>query len=109
MSQLVGFGRMLASTISFHLAAAMLVLLIVMGISGFANDSLADQESESNAVSGNVGDDEGFFIQSPDERFKLIIGGYLQGLFEYEAQRSPSSRISIAPFRPLGVSLRTAA
>lgn len=46
----------------------------------FLNPILQSWAGEQEDVS-LVGYKKGFFIQSPDERFKLKIGGYIQGLF----------------------------
>ncbi len=39
-------------------------------------------ETVPNTATVVAGYDKGFFVQSADEKFKLVIGGYIQGLFE---------------------------
>jgi hypothetical protein len=42
-------------------------------------------QAEATSISDVVGYKKGFYIISPDERFKLKIGGYVQGFFRYRA------------------------
>jgi phosphate-selective porin len=61
---------------------AAVVCSLIFGASAWAEETPAPEAAPSEPkVSDIVGYDKGFYIMSPDKRFKMTMGGYIQGLF----------------------------
>ena len=60
-------------------------------IRGIVTDVLADADSRASLQSAGLtaGWDDGFFLQSPDGRFRLNIGGMTQARYVYSTFRAP--------------------
>ncbi|MFO0827969.1 MAG: porin [Phycisphaerales bacterium] len=71
-------------------------------IRGIVLDTLADADSRASLQSTNMtaGWDNGFFLQSPDGRFRLEIGGLLQIRYVYSQFRTPSPAVGVAGINP---------
>lgn len=66
-------------------------------IRGIVTETLADAESRSSLQSSGMtaGWDNGFFLQSPDGRFRLEVGGLLQTRFIYSYMRTTSPFVGV--------------
>ena len=60
-------------------------------IRGIVNDVLADADTRASLRDSGVtaGWNNGFFLQSPDGRFRLNVGGMVQARYQYSHIRSP--------------------
>jgi hypothetical protein len=72
-------------------------------IKAIVQDVIADSKTRGNFADGiNAGYDNGFFIQTADKNFKLVIGGFVQ--FRYTYAYYHNSADNTAAFKQAGVS-----
>lgn len=68
-----------------------------MEIRSIVSETLSDAQTRSSLQSSGMtaGWDNGFFLQSPDGRFRLEVGGLLQVRYVYSYFRTPSPAVGI--------------
>jgi len=67
-------------------------------IKAIVREVLADARSRGQFADGaTVGYNNGFFIQTPDQNFKLVVGGILQVRYEYAAHYANTKNYGATP------------
>jgi hypothetical protein len=70
-------------------------------IRGIVEDVLADAKNRRQFADGpDFGYKDGFFIQTPDQNFKLVVGGYIQVRYEFAQSNATNNRT--LPSRQVG-------
>jgi hypothetical protein len=70
-------------------------------IRGIVQDVLKDAQTRNQAADGpDIGYKDGFFIQTPDKNFKLLINAFVQARYEYGYHRDPNTSDSLHPISP---------
>jgi hypothetical protein len=67
-------------------------------IRAIVEETLADAKKRGQYADGpTVGYNNGFFIQTPDNNFKLVVGGLLQVRYEYALHQADDSKFKTKP------------